>query len=421
MSSTNYNDYIFLVDCNQFYVSCEQVFNPKLMSTPTVVLSNNDGCVVARSKEAKAIGIPMGAPLFQIQKLIQTNKVNVLSSNFELYGNMSFRVMQTLYQFSSDMEEYSIDEAFLFVTCQDPLSLAREIRKTVYQHTGIPVSIGIGLTKTLAKVAGDLAKNTKDGLFALTENVDHVLIDLPIMDIWGVGKKIATQLKSYHIHTALMLKQADDTWIKKIFSVVLLRTVWELRGTRCLQTEDVNIPRQSITCSKSFGKAITVLRDLEESVSSYMAQAAVRLRRDESLTKQILVFIYTSRFQDDYYSNYQAMTLPEATDYTPMLLTYAKAALHKIFIEGYAYKKAGVTLLDISPKTCVQQDLFASSMSTNIKHKKAMQVLDQIQGKMGRGAITFASEGIDPTWKSKKKQITPCYTTRWDDILTIKI
>jgi len=421
MSSTGQNNWYFLIDCNQFFVSCEQLFNPKLLGKPTVVLSSNDGCVVSRSKEAKEIGIPMGAPLYQLEQLMKRYKVHALSSNFELYGDMSFRVMQVLSTFSPDMEEYSIDEAFLKITALNPLPIAIQIKAAVERLTGIPVSIGIGITKTLAKVAGDIAKKKSSGCFFLHDNVDEILAKLSPVDIWGIGNRIAADLKSYHIHTALDVKKADDTWIQKKFSVVLLRTVWELRGRECIKHIEVDTPRKSITSSKSFGRPVTELTDLEEAVSTYMAKASSKLRKEGSLAKVICVFISTSRFQEDSYYNYRIITLPQSSDYTPDLISYAKSALKQIFKEGYSYKKAGVTLFELSPKNCVQLDLFSPPPSTNTKHSEAMQVLDKIKSRLGKDAICFASEGIDKSWKGKQQHTSSRFTTRWDELLTIKI
>lgn len=362
----------------------------------------------------------MGAPAFQLQEQFKRYRVHALSSNFELYGDMSRRVMHTLSQFSPEMEEYSIDEAFLVMQSDNPLKIASHIRNIVYKNTGIPVSIGIGKTKTLAKVAGDLAKKQPSGCFILDDKIDEVLANLAVIDIWGIGRRLAAQLKSYGIYTALELKKADDTWIQKLFSVVLLRTVWELRGIECLEYHQEESARKSITSSRSFGRVVTELKELEEAVSAYMAKAAEKLRNDESIAKQICVFIHTSRFQEDSYYNYQIISLPQGSDYTPELIACAKKALSKIFRPGLAYKKVGVTLLDLSPKDQQQRDLF-STYEANEKQTRAMHVLDKIQHKMGRESISFASEGIEKSWKMKKGNSTPRYTTSWEEILTIKI
>lgn len=421
MSSTNLKAYYFLVDCNQFYVSCEQLFNPLLLSKPTVVLSNNDGCVVARSKEAKQIGIPMGAPIYQLQEIVRRHDVQMLSANFELYGDMSHRVMQTLSSFSPDIEEYSIDEAFLLIECDDPLSLAKRMKAKVYKDTGIPVSIGIGATKTLAKLASDRAKKERDGCLELSSDSDPILSIIDVGEVWGVGSRLSATLKSYRILSALDLKRADDTWIKNYFSVLLLKTVWELRGIPCLQIEEVAPKKKSITSSKSFGRAVMSLKELEEALCSYIATASLKLRKQELIAQRLLCFIATSSFKEPFYSNYKIISLPEPTDYNPLLMQYGKRALHSIFIEGYEYKKVGVTLLDLSDKGCIQTDLFQISAAENKKHKRAMQVLDSIQHKMGKKAICYASEGIEKPWHAKKKNSSPRYTTCWEEILTIHI
>ncbi|MBM3207481.1 MAG: Y-family DNA polymerase [Chlamydiae bacterium] len=421
MSFTRHKHWYFLIDCNQFFVSCEQAFNPKLMKAPTVVLSNNDGCVVSRSQEAKNIGIPMGAPLFQILDLVKRHNVNTLSSNFELYGDMSLRVMQTLSLFSPDIEEYSIDEAFLKITEDDPIILAKQIKNTVHKHTGIPVSVGIGQTKTLAKVASDIAKKEKDGVFLLSGDADIELKKIPVIDIWGVGKNIAAGLKSYQIYTAFDLKNADDSYIRQKFSVVLLRTALELRGIECLSFDEIPKSKKSITCSKSFGRPVTEIKELDEALSSYTSRATGRLRKDGSVAKVVHVFLTTSRFKEDFYYNYQILTLPFPSDYTPDIIRCAKNALRKIFIEGYSYKKVGITLLDISPKHTPQSDFFDNVDKDTGKKNKVMMVIDSIKDKMGKNSIYFASEGIQKDWEAKKELCSPKYTTRWDELLKIKI
>ncbi|NDD57895.1 MAG: Y-family DNA polymerase [Chlamydiae bacterium] len=421
MLSTKPSHLYFLVDCNQFFVSCELAFRPDLLNTPTVVLSNNDGCVVARSKEAKQIGIPMGVPLYQIETIIHRHNVNIFSSNFELYGDMSFRVMQTLAMFSPDIEEYSIDEAFLKIQTDNPLKIAQEIKQKVFQNTGIPVSVGVGPTKTLSKLANDIAKKTTEGCSLIDPLQAHSFRKVAVGEIWGIGKKIAAQLESFHIRTAFDLLQADETFIKKKFSVILLRTVLELKGIECLTFDEIPSPKQSITSSKSFGKPVYALSELEEAICTYTAKAGMKLRKDHSFVKQICVFISTSRFQDDLYYNYQIINLPQETDYIPHLMQYAKKALSKIFIEGVAYKKAGVSLLDLSRKKCLQPDFFSPPILTNEKQEKAMKVLEQIKGKMGKQSIYFASEGIEKSWLAKKELCSNRYTTRWNELLTIHI
>jgi DNA polymerase V len=396
-------------------------FNPRLLATPTVVLSNNDGCVVARSKEAKAIGIPMGAPLFKVQPLIDRYNVNVLSSNFELYGDISFRIMQIIHSFGDNVEEYSIDEAFIEIDAIDPEAVAAKIRATILQHTSIPVSIGIAKTKTLAKIASEIAKKKDCGYFLMEPaGCDGVLEKLAVADVWGVGSRLAVQLKSYGIFSAYQLKIADDSWIKKLFSVVLLRTVLELRGQRSVNLQIDTALKKSITCSKSFGAAVTTLSDIHEALSCYAGKACTKLRRQGLAATRVQVFISTSRFTEDYYSDYRMVKLKQATDYTPSIIKEALTMAASLFIEGLTYKRVGITLLDLVGKKAVEQDLFHDTSKAE-KHTLAMHAFDSIQKKMGRKAITFASEGIDKKWQAKKESLSCRYTTRWDEILTINI
>lgn len=421
MSYTKHDYWFFLVDCNQFFVSCEQAFNPRLLKKATVVLSNNDGCVVARSQEAKDLGIPMGIPLFKIQDTIKKHNVNVLSSNFELYGDMSLRVMQTLGYFSPDIEEYSIDEAFLKMHEDNPLDVAKRIKFIIQKNTGIPVSVGVGRTKTLAKIANDIAKKQKEGVYKLDQDVDETLKKMPVIDVWGVGKNLAAQLKSHQIYTAFDLKSSDDSFIRSKFSIVLLRTVLELRGIECLNFSDMPKHKKSITSSKSFGKPITQIIELEEALSSYVATAVAKLRRDKSKAKTICIFLTTSRFKEDFYYNYQIINLPKSSDYTPEIISYAKIALNKIFIDGYAYKKVGITLLDLSSKNTTATDFFDTSKEIDEKRNKVMNVIDSITEKIGKNSVYFAAQGIQKEWMAKKELRSNRYTTKWDELLTIKI
>jgi DNA polymerase V len=421
MSSTKPKALFFLVDCNQFYVSCERVFNPRLIGKPTVVLSNNDGCVIALSKEAKEIGIVMGAPIYKLQELMRRYDVQALSSNFELYGDMSHRVMQTLQSFCQEVEQYSIDEAFLSIESDDPLSLAKEMKAKIHLHTGIPVSIGIGRSKTLAKLGSDMAKKEKSGCMMLLEQADNILRSIPVTDVWGVGSSLGAMLKSYKIFSALDLKNADDTWIKKKFSVVLQRTVWELKEMPCISIEEVAPQKKSITSSKSFGIPVIEKEKVEEALSSYIATASAKLRKQNLLATCLIVFLSTSPFKEEYYSNCKVMTFSEPSDYTPELIQYGKKALQNIFIPGLVYKKVGVTLASLVDVGCRQTDLFEKPQKENGKRKKAMQVLDQIQHKMGKSSISLAAEGIQKEWKGKKNIISARYTTCWEEILTIQI
>lgn len=420
MSSTELNELFFLIDCNSFYVSCERVFNPKLWKKPVVVLSNNDGCVIARSKEAKQLGIPMGAPVFQYEQLLREKNVYVYSSNYTLYGDMSQRVMQVVGQFSHRIEIYSIDEAFLAIAAKNPLELARIIRKKVLRWTGIPVSIGIGTTKTLAKLANHIAKKNEElgGVFWLQseKEIDRALAKTALEDIWGIGRRLSYRLKGHGIHTPLAFKRAPNEWIRRLFSTTLVKTALELRGISCLQLEEVYAPRKSITCSRSFGKTVTGLEELKEAISTYTASASETLREQESLTGYLTVFLQTSPFIKTPYANSATLSLPEPTDYTPRLITYAKLCLQQIFRFGYEYKKVGVIFLDLSSKTCFQRDLFVSSSPIE---GRAMQILDRINASFGKNALQFAAEGIQKKWKMQRAHTSSRFTTKWNELLII--
>lgn len=428
MSSTKPHKPLFaLIDCNNFYASCERVFNPKLIGKPIVVLSNNDGCVVARSNEAKALDIPMGAPFFQYKDLFKKHNVIVFSSNYTLYGQMSQRVMLTLEQFSPDMEIYSIDEAFLSLVDEPSLSAyARQIKQTVYQWTGIPVSIGIASTKTLAKVANRHAKKNipREGCFILNDdNIrERMLKDLDVKDVWGIGYQISAFLYRNGIRTAWELTCMDDQWIKKNLSVVGLRTVWELRGISCLALEEAPQPKKSIVCSRSFGSAVYTEADLAEALSSYVALAAEKLRRQESLAGYLDVFLNTSRFkEEEYYSNSVLVTLPIPSDYTPNLISYAKYGLSKIYRNGFAYKKVGILLGDIVSNRAIQQDLFVENRAPDKRHQILMQLMDKTNTKYGKDTLKLAAQGINQSWKMRRDRCTKHFTTSWDDLLQIKI
>ncbi len=378
--------------------------------------------MIARSNEAKALDIPMGAPYFQYKDIFKKQNVNVLSSNYTLYGQMSHRVMQTLEQFSPEIEVYSIDEAFMVIETVANLS---QMKQTVYQWTGIPVSIGVASTKTLAKVANRYAKKKVpyEGYFILNDAIqEKILKDFPVEDVWGIGRQITTLLHRNGIRTAWELASADDHWIKKNLTVVGLRTVWELRGISCLSLEEAVPPKKSIICSRSFGKEVYHEADLAEALSTYVASAAERLRNQESITSYLDVFLNTCRFKEEgYYSQSVHMTMPIPTDYTPCLIQYAKQGLSRIFKKGFAYKKIGVMLGGIVSNKAVQQDFFAQTKVMDQRQKTLMQLIDATNAKYGKDALKFAAQGIDQTWKMKRSKCSSHFTTSWDALLQIKI
>lgn len=411
-----------LVDCNNFYASCERVFNPKLEGKPIVVLSNNDGCVVARSNEAKAIGIAMGVPEFQIRPLLRAHQVQVFSSNYTLYGDMSQRVMETLEQFCPDLEIYSIDEAFLSLsgfTSRNLSDYGRTIRATVKRWTGIPVSVGIAETKTLAKIANRIAKRTPDtgGVFDLLACQDRnaLLGRVPIEDVWGIGRNHTRLLNQHGIMTALQLRGVDDQLIRKLLGIVGLRLVMELRGVSCLDLEGCPAPKQSVTCSRAFGQLISTLADMEEAVSSYAARVAEKLRRERLAATVLTVCLTTNEFKEGpQYSNSLTLKLPVATDSTSDLIRSALQGIRTIYRDGYLYKKAGVILAGLVPASQIQVDLFDSQ--DREKSKQLMSALDAINDRWGTGTLHYASSGITKAWKAQFHRRSPGYTTHWNEL-----
>ncbi|NGX45187.1 MAG: DNA polymerase IV 1 [Chlamydiae bacterium] len=407
MSSTRPGNF-FLVDCNSFYVSCERVFDPKLAKRAVVVLSNNDGCVIARSKEAKALGIPMGAPAYQYAPLFKAKGVEVFSSNYTLYGDMSHRVMQVLAQFSPDMEEYSIDEAFLFIETIDPVEFGREIKERVFQWTGIPVSVGIAKTKTLAKVANHHAKG-RTGVCLLDRDVEAHLSQLPVEKVWGVGRRLAERLAAHGIRTAAQFCQKEPSWIRKQFSVTLEKTTLELRGISCLQLDDIVAPKKSITCSRSFGNTISQLDELSESLASFVARAARKLRKQSSEASSLTIFLSTSPFIAKSYARSVTIDLPEPTSYTPALIQAAKRCLKTLFRPDYPYKKTGVILGGIIPKNSHQQDLFGLTIHEQEKQSRLMQTADRLSPR----GVRFADEGA---CNQRRQATSPHSTTNWNKL-----
>ena len=412
-----------LADCNNFYVSCERVFNPKLITKPVVVLSNNDGCVIARSNEAKVLGIPMGAPYFKYEKFIKDHDVVVRSSNYTLYGDMSARVMKILEDFSPDIQIYSIDEAFLIVKRKNLLRDAKTIRNKILKWTGIPISIGISKTKTLAKVANHQAKKT-DGVALLEtqEEIDRTLELLPVTEIWGIGPRYGLRLNKHGIVTAKDFRDAEDSFLRKQLSVVGLRTAMELRGVSCLPLDEVPAPKKSVTTSKTFGRPIDNPEELCEAVASYTARAAEKIREQDSLASMLLVFVVLHPFRKDGSQVYHVKIIfPEPTAYTPHLIHYAKAGVNRLFRKGCAYRKAGVILDGLVPDDCFQQDLFTPKGPNADKQKQLMETIDNLNERFGYNIVHTAAEGMDKSWKMKQHRRSCRYTTAWGELLTIKI
>jgi DNA polymerase V len=414
-----------LVDCNNFYVSCERVFQPQLRGRPVVVLSNNDGCVIARSNESKALGIKMGAPWHLHRAQFEKAGVIVRSSNYALYGDMSARVMKVLSDFTPDLEIYSIDEAFLGMAgfgarleCQ-----ARSLRAAVLQWTGIPVSVGIAPTKTLAKVANHAAKKdlSTGGVVLLLDEAaqDAALSPISLTDLWGIAGRLAAKLSMLGILTPLDLKRADPLFLRDRLGVVTVRIAMELRGVACLDLERVPPDRKSIMASRSFGRAVSELPEMEEAVASYTARAAEKLRRQKLATAHLMIFIETNRFKTSDAQHYAArpVHLGVATSDSGKLIGAALAGLRAVWRGGYRYKKAGVILLDLHPASDVQQGLF--DKADDPRRKALMRTLDGLNLRFGRDTVTLAATGRNRPWKMQRDQLSPCYTTAWTDLLRV--
>jgi len=436
-----------LIDSNNFYVSCERVFQPRLEGRPVVVLSNNDGNIIARSNEAKALGLTMGMPFFKAEPIIKQHSVEWFSSNYTLYGSMSRRVMDTIDEFVPAVEHYSIDEAFVHITDNNPEEDARAIRQTVKQWTGIPVSIGIGPTKVLAKVANQIAKKRPEygGVVDLSRgDVDSYLKDFDVSDLWGIGQRYTQFLKSegeddrqqpdlwqaagmprlvnkQKIETALELKMRPDGWIRKHLTIQGLRLVWELRGRSCLPLEVFEKPKKGICCSRSFGRPVTLLNELREAVAMHAARAGEKLRRQHLAAKHLTVFISTSRYRTNPAEIYSASTsfrLPLPTSFTPAFVAAGESLLERIYKPGFFYHKAGIFLSDIVPDTETQQSLVVSVNSE--RQLRLMEAVDQINRKHGRHTIRPLAMGYSQAWQMKQQRLSKRYTTRWDELLTVK-
>ncbi len=415
-----------LVDCNNFYGSCERLFQPELNGKPIVVLSNNDGCIVARSNEAKALGIPMGAPLFKVKYLIQKHGIHVFSSNYALYGDLSHRVMDILRQMECHVEVYSIDEAFLSLPVNkiwNRLKYVAELRERVRKCVGIPVSIGIAATKTLAKAANRVAKKDPAGVFDLVGNsqTDQILQKMEVGDIWGIGRRSAENLNRYGIYTALDLKRADEKLIRKQLTVVGARTLLELNGTPCITLEQAPPSPKSIVTSRSFGHPVTELEELREAVISYVSVAAEKLRKQNVEAENLSVFVTTGPFDKQaQYSNQQTIVLPKPTSSTPELIDAALRGLKVIYRTGYRYRKAGILLAGIVKHGFKQQDLFSPVIPTR-EDRPLMAALDQINGKWGRRTIQYGMTAQEEKpWSMQQTRRSPAYTTNWNELPIVK-
>ncbi|SMO77858.1 Y-family DNA polymerase [Gracilimonas mengyeensis] len=425
-----------MIDCNNFYASCERVFNPALEGKPIVILSNNDGCVIARSEEAKALEIPMGAPAFKYQNYFRQNHVVMRSSNYPLYGDMSRRVMDTLRDLTHDIEVYSIDEAFAELstnTYQNLDEYGRIIKETIYKWTGLPVSVGIAPSKTLAKIANETAKRNAEfrGVLNLCDHpgTNHILKKMPLKKIWGIGHGLTVRLNRHHIETALDLKQTinNKRWVRKHLNVTGLRTVLELNGLPCMKISEALESRKGILTSRMFGKPLFELEPIEEAVATYISRGAEKLRAQGSVASNLQVTLIGDKFKNPKskykYSAYTSFKVPTA--HTPTLIESGKRITRSLHLPDTKYKKAAIMLTGLVPHSEVQMDLFDPELYTQ-KQFRLMECMDQINTRHGRNTAAFAATGLHKKegqhnkWTMKQNYLSKQYTTRWEDIMTAK-
>jgi DNA polymerase V len=427
MSYTNYSkkkNNIALIDCNSFYVSCERLFNPKIINKPVVVLSNNDGCVISRSTEAKKIGIKMGEPYFKVKDLVKKNEVHIFSSNYALYGDLSRRVMKIIKEFSDKMEIYSIDEAFIslsFVENQRLNEYGKEIRERILKWTGIPTSIGIANTKTLCKVANYIAKKNKTGVAVLDKDIDEELKKFHISNIWGVGKQLSKLYIKNDIDTAYKLKNISNTWVKKNTNVLGAKTVMELRGIPCVDLQIIEPKRKSCCVSRSFGKKVENIEKLKESITTHCLSAAEKIRGDDQVAKSVTVTIRTSPFDRHrkYYSNSITIDLPIATNNSIELIKAATEGLTAIYKYGYFYQKSGIILSNLNDAGKEEFNLLAPLLET--KSKSLMEAIDLTNTKYGKNSISIAQAGIRNSWKMRREHFSKIDTASFDSLPMLKI
>ncbi len=414
-----------LVDCNNFYVSCERLFRPDLIGKPVMVLSNNDGCIVARSAEVKALGIKMGVPMFQVKDLIERHNIQLFSSNYTLYADMSARVMTTLESFTPNLEIYSIDEAFLDLTdialCRsDSVAYGQTIKQTVQKHVGIPVCVGMGPTKTLAKLANFAAKKWPQtgGVVDLVDPArrEKLMNIVPVGEVWGIGARTAAKLERLGIHTVRDLARQAPERIRAQFNIVIARTVMELNGIACLELEEVAPDKQQIVCSRSFSRKLTDITDLRAAVGEFASRAAQKLRCQQSVAGCVTVFIRTNAFNchQPHDQGMASVRLVMASQDTRVIAAQAIRLLEALYKPGYGYQKAGVQLSQIQPATVPEQaELFAPpEMSASSENRALMQALDSVNRRFPGGLSIIATQ-IDRSWQPKAERISPCYTTSW--------
>jgi len=416
---------IALIDCNSFYASCERIFNPKLLGRPIVVLSNNDGCIITRSAEAKALGIRMGEPYFKVKKIIEKNNVKVFSSNYSLYGDISQRVMEILLGFSPEVEIYSIDEAFLNFKGfknHELLTYCKHIRQTIKQWVGIPVSIGVGSTKTLSKIANHLAKKEADyeGICILKgdEKIEEALNRIEIGDVWGIGRRLSKFLRNYEVRTAKQFAFLDRRWIRKNMGVVGEKIQLELCGVSCLDLELLPSPKKSCCVSRSFSRPIEKIEELQESIANYGSRVAEKIREEGLIAQSMSIFVLTNHFnkKEKQYSSSIKLQLDYPTSDSKLIVKRAVEGIKRIYKEGYRYKKAGIILYELHNSSSVRGLLDYDKPRTD----SLMRSLDKINYRYGSSTLRLAAEGIRRSWHMRREKVSPCYTTSFDQLMIVK-
>jgi len=410
-----------LVDCNTFYASCEAIFNPAVRGKPVVVLSNNDGCIIARNKEAKALGIPGMLPFFQVRKQVEDAGCHIFSSNYELYGDISARVMRLMEPFATEMEVYSIDEAFLRLHCKDYHAHGHAIKDTLWQQVHMPVCVGIAPTKTLSKLANHAAKKIPrlNGVCVLDtqEKWQWLLARISLDEIWGIGSRIKKRLNDMGIYNGLQLAQGDPKWLRRRFSVVLEKTIRELNGEPCLDLELEPEPKKEVICSRSFSYKVTELHELQQAVSLYADRACAKMRKQNGLTANLWVYLESFQNGERFY-RHRFMKLPCLTNDTRVIANAGAEALAGIYKPGIRYKKCGIGLLDLCTRKYEQLDFYAPQQTE--KSRTLMQTVDRINDRYGKYTVQLANTGVQPKWLMNRNFKSPSYTTRWADIPVVR-
>ena len=414
---------IGLVDGNNFFVSCERVFNRRLVGRPVAVLSNNDGCCVSRSNEFKALGIPMGTPYFQLKHREASGELCFCSSNYELYGDMSRRIISILREEAVDVEQYSIDEAFIFpptTAAADYAAYGRRVRAKILRWVGIPCGVGFAPTKTLAKIANHIGKKRPDGVFLMPDDPTEILAALPVQEVWGVGRRLPLKLRAERILTAQHLRDAPDATVRSIGGVVLLRTATELRGNPCNDDKDYDADPDSVSCSRSFGEPVTTLDGISESLASFTAQAATKLRKHSMLAAGCNIYAQIFRSGGGGDCIVRTVMFPEPTDATNAMLDAIRPEVPALFLPGTRYRKTGVVFFGLEKVgTAKQMDLFSPPVES--KASPLYKTIDSLNARYGKGKVFSAAEGIGPrSWQMKRSKLSKRPTTRWDELMTVK-